>query len=323
VRIARISIGTIEDGEPRVLEVEPFPEGPTIVPHEKAEAIAAAVRHALSRPEPRSDAEIPFVRIALESGELAIEVADDAAQSLRMLTEARAGALPLVIEAGAEDDAELEALLLRISAAAGMEPEHFGIALGMSEVATSEATEEELAYVEAERRAKRLAAAVRQIDDQMTASVVPDWLWVATGFGGLGVLLTAIVFLYPETRIFLIPGLIALSVIGFAMYGWRSWSELRIRGRLQIERGELRARREDARASAREQRERLLRQGRDPDAVMAKLEGIVIPKSVPAVLARPVSVAELLPNERQAIVFVEPPVEHARMRALTRSKNDR
>jgi hypothetical protein len=322
VRIARITIGVIEEGEARAYEVEPHSDGLTVVPVGAlgAEAIASAVRHALSQPEPRGAAEIPFVRVALVASELTIEVADDAGQSMRMMTAGRPEALPQVIEAGAGDDDEMEALLLRISDAAGMEQAHFALALGMGAApASAEASEEELGYVEAQRRASRLAAAVREIDDKMTASVVPDWLWVATGFGGLGVLLTAIVFLYPETRVVLIPSLIALSLAGFAMYGWRSWKELRVRGRLQLERSELRELREAAREAAKKQRAVLVEQGRDPDAVLVRLSGMVVPSNVPAVLARDyASLGELEGLDRSAIVFVPGSFEHARVAALTR-----
>jgi hypothetical protein len=313
----------MEAGEPRVYEVEPHADGLTVVPSGELdpETIAAAVRHTLSLPEPRTGGAIPFVRVALESEGLAIEAADDASQSMRMLTEGRPGALPLVMEAVELDD--VEALISRISRAAGMEPERF--ALGLSTIETAgggEASAEESAYVEAQRRATHLAKAVREIDDRMTASVVPDWLWVATGFGGLGVLLTAIVFLYPETRIFLIPALIVLSLIGFLLYGWRSMHELRLRGRLQIERAEMRARREEAREAAKQQRAALVERGSDPDAVLVRWSEMMVPKDVPAVLARDVdSLAELERIDRRAIVFVAGASAHPRVRALTRKSS--
>jgi hypothetical protein len=318
VKIACITIGVLVDGQPRVLSVSPFPEGLTLVPTGALDpdAIAAAVRHTLSSPEVRSG-QIPFVRIALEEGDLLLEVADDAAQSVRMLTESRSGDLPLVMEASPGGD-EIEALLHRISTAAGVEQEQLVAALALGALVSTEATEDELAFVDAHRRASRLAASVRQIDDEMTASVVPDWLWIATGFGGLGVLLTAVVFLYPETRLVLIPALIALSLIGFSMYGWRSWKELRVRERLQIERAELRARREDARELAREKRALLIERGRDPDEVLARLSGTVAPRGLPAVVARDASqIDELMHLDRAAIAFIGGELAHERVRALT------
>jgi len=122
----------------------------------------------------------------------------------------------------------------------------------------------------------------------------------------------------------LIPALLVLSLIGFALYGWRSLHELRLRGRLQIERAELRARREAARESAKEQRGLLMERGRDPDAVLVRLSEMVVPKNVPAVLARSVdSLAELERMDRQAIVFVADraealPDRDSEVRALTR-----
>jgi hypothetical protein len=306
VKIASIMVGVIEDGAPRVHLLEPNAEGLTIVPCTafSAEQVATAVRHVLSRPEPRPASEIQFVRIAIAEPEL--EVADDAVQSLRMLTDR-----DLVLDARGEDE-EMDELLERISTAAGVDP--LGPALTIVED-SADATEEELAYVDAQRRAIQLAAAVRGVDDQMTASVVPDWLWIATAFGGLGVLLTAIVFLYPETRIVLIPALIVLSVIGFLLYGWRSFKELRVRGALQLERAELRARREAAKLEAMEKRDILSATGRDADAIFARLEGLAIPRNVPAILSRAAGqIAELAEAERQTIVFVDSALEHERAR---------
>ena len=177
-----------------------------------------------------------------------------------------------------------------------------------------EATNDELAYVEAERRRNQLARAVREVDDKMTASVVPDWLWVATGFGGVGVTLTAIVFLYPETRIYLIPALILLSIVGFALYGFRSAKELRIRGRLQVERRDLRERREKAKAEAAKLRETLEAQGIDPDGVLVRLSKIGV-ADAPVILSGH-DPSALEAEERQVVLFVSGTSDHPKVQPL-------
>ncbi len=331
-KILRVTLGVLEAGTPAVYRIEPYPDGLSVVATGtlSSEAIAAAVRHALSRPEPRSPEPIPFVRVALGAGEVELEVADDAAQSMRMLSEVRSGAAPLVIEAGPDQDAEMDALLARIGASAGLLPNQLGAALARRAArdeapgGAPDATGEALAFLDAHRRATQLAGAVRAVDDQMTASVVPDWLWIATGFGGLGVLLTAIVFLYPETRLRLIPALIALSVVGFGLYGWRSFAELRVRGRLQIERAELRARREAAREEARALRARLCQDGADPDALLVRLQEIVVPPGVPAIFAQHgAALSAAGPPEQpdhQQIVLADGAVEHARAVPMVKEK---
>lgn len=322
MRITEITLGVLRDDRPVVLRVEPRSSGASVIATPEglpAERVAAAVRDTLARPsvrDPESAGSIPFVRVALAEGTHVLEVADDAGERIRMLTEASSPeAIPKILEARLggteEEDAAVEEILGRITLAAGVP--------GVSELAAllatavqpvpEEASTEEVGYVDAERRASRLAAAVRAIDDRMTASVVPDWLWIATGFGGLGVLLTALVFLYPSTRIFLIPALILLSVIGFGLYGWRSFRELRLRGQLQIERAELRARRERARAEAQALRQALELAGVDPDQSLVRLANLVAPGSVPSVVAVPDPSCPTDPK-RQTLLLVPSNLHH-------------
>lgn len=320
MRLTEITLGVVRDGHPAVLRVEPLPSGLSVIAAPDGvspDRVAASVRDTLARPAIRerdSAEEIPFVRVGLTEGPRVLDVADDATAQVRMLTEAaEPGAIPAILEArlDGEDDAAVEELLGRITLAAGVPgvTELSAILATPVQPAPEEAKPEELAYVEAERRAGRFAAAVRAIDDRMTASVVPDWLWVATGFGGLGVLLTAIVFLYPETRIFLIPALILLSIVGFGLYGWRSLRELRLRGRLQIERAELRARREEARAEAKALRAALTASGVDPDQALVRLAELVVPGRVPAVVAVQ-DPSSLRTTDRQTVAFVPSGAAH-------------
>ncbi len=130
---------------------------------------------------------------------------------------------------------------------------------------------------------------------------------IATGFGGLGVLLTSVVLLYPHLRIYLIPLLIVLSVIGFAAYGARSLKELRRRAQLQQERAELRLRREKARGRLHALRDELLALGIDPDASLRSLAQLSILDAVPALVShdpsRPWPLSEDPRPLRQIILF--------------------
>jgi hypothetical protein len=322
MKIAEILVGVAALGgeKPRTLAVKPHPRGLTIVPIEGGalppEHLARALRETLSAPE-RSAlcAEAPFLRISASSDDVELAIADDASLALRLLTETRKGGIPLILEAKPDGD-DIDALLRRVALAAGAdEPEALEAMLAHWDAGARDdadapaASAEELAYAEAHRRAIALAKAVRAIDDRMTASVVPDWLWIATGLGGIGVFLTVIAFLYPDLRIYVVPALSAFALAGFFAYGWRSWRELKLRGELQLQRRELRARREAARSETRALHEALVRRGRSPEEVLLRHEGFRTLPAVPAIVSAPAeleaTLARLEAHDRQTIVLVE------------------
>jgi hypothetical protein len=315
LRLEQIILG-VSGGERReTIVVEPKPRGRTRAPIDAEliapELAARAVRETIFRPDRETaKAEVPFVRVTAQSEDVRLEIADDALTQTRMLTESRPGGVPLVLEvstasADDRDDERMDALLRRIAAAAGVEdPSLFGALLAQEQIEGAEASSDaERAYVEAHRRATALALEVRSIDDRMTASVVPDWLWIATAFGGAGVFMTVIALLYPQLRIYVVPIMTAIALIGFAAYGLRSLRELKIRGALLIERREMRARRETARREVRERADALVKMGVDPDRILAHLAGARM--EVPAIIGRDAIVD---PNadsagDRQIVIF--------------------
>lgn len=327
MKIRELAFGLERDGAPVALAVHPAQTGLTIIPTPLGldpKAAALAVRETICSASRSTRASVPFVRVqATVRGDesLEISVADDAYNGVRMLTEGREGAIPLVMEAedgpSFEADAELEVILGRIAIATGAErAEQLGLSMGLLEASDAETEapgdEDARAFLDASQRAAGLAAQVRSIDDKMTASVVPDWIWIATGFGGLGIVMTVIVLLYPELRIYLIPAILGLSILGFVMYGLRSLKELRVRGRLQVERAELRARREDARAAAQSRAEALRSKGQVPEALLAqRTEGAPDANAlrrVPAVLGHALDEEALeraQKAERQILLFID------------------
>ncbi len=242
-----------------------------------------------------------------------LAIADDASLGLRLLTETRRGGVPLMLEAKADSDDRVEALLQRVAIAAGAdEPEHLFVMLAgeaPSADAEADASPDALAYVDAHRRAAALAKAVRAIDDRMTASVVPDWLWIATGLGGVGVFLTVIALLYPDLRIYVVPMLSVAALLGFLAYALRAFRELKVRGELQLERRELRARREAARAEAKDRQAALARSGRSPEEVLMRHAKIRIPPEMPAIIGARELEAKAITFDRcaarQTILFLD------------------
>jgi hypothetical protein len=295
MRITEIVVGVL-GATPKTLRIVPRPAGLTIVPISAElggpDGLARAVRETLASPDrSAATAEVPFVRVIAELGDLELTVADDATGSGRMLTETHETGVPLIMETNtrAKDegdrDARLEALLARVCLAAGVdEADTLLAALAHDAEPAAVGDAEAHAYAEAHHRASTLAREVRAIDDRMTASVVPDWLWIATGLGGIAVLMTVVALLYPELRIYVVPAMIAASVLGFGAYGYRAWRELQTRGGLMIERKELRARREAARAEARTLRAALVARGVDADGALLALAGTTRLERLPAVL---------------------------------------
>ncbi len=308
MRIERLILGTVE-GDGPVARTYALRPGLSVIVVDDPEGTAAAVRDTLTRPE-RDAAGVPFVSVEIQHDDIALTVADDAASGLRMMTRGRAGAIPEVLEIHRSDpeeviDGGLDAIFSAVAAAAGVEDiEDVAPALAVveSDGVVNDVSPEARRFLESTRRASELAAAVRGVDDRMTASVVPDWLWIATGVGGLGVFCTAIAFLYPELRVVLVAVLVVLSVVGFSLYGWRAAQEMKTRARLQEERAKLRARREDARAEAKTYRDALAASGQDPDALLVALGAL--PRTAPAILGEAApDLAHLAECGRQVLVF--------------------
>jgi hypothetical protein len=318
MKLTELILGVAGD-PPSTLAVRPNATGLTIIPIDRPtllpELVALAIKDTLSSPERRALKEdLPFIRITAAAGDVELAVADDASLGLRLLTETRKGGVPLILEAKADSDDRVEALLLRVAIAAGAdEPEHLFAMLAGDRSANAdteaEASPEALAYVDAHRRATLLAKAVRAIDDRMTASVVPDWLWIATGLGGVGVFLTVIALLYPDLRIYVVPMLSIAALLGFLAYGLRAFRELKVRGELQLERREVRARREAARAEAKDRHAALARSGRSPEEVLMRHAQIRVPPDMPAIIGARELDAKAITFDRRAprqtIVFLD------------------
>jgi hypothetical protein len=281
------------EGE-RLYGVVPRP-GLTVVTLPEAspnpEVVAEAWRAALSSPAPALG--VVAVTVRAEAKGQTFTILDE--HPRRTMLEGAAGALPRALELDPEAleprtlDGLREEALSRIAAAAELSAiAHFAAALTQTEAHRGgAATPTEQAYVAARRKAEVLAQEVRGLDDQMTASVVPDWLWIATGAGGLGVFMTLIALMYPELRVYSVLSLVVFSVIGFGLYGWRAYGELGTRARLLEVRAERRAAREVARGEAKEWAERLRQEGGDPDAALIRLEGLNLPPQLPAIVALP------------------------------------
>lgn len=257
--------------------------------------VAAAWRAALSSPTPVAG--VAAVTVRAEAPGLSLVVLDEAPRRTILL--GAPGALPRSIEldpAALEPrtlDGLTEDSLRRIAGAAGLaSPDHFAAALSQTSTPQAPGAPDlgsalEQAYVAARRRAEALAAEVRSLDDQMTRSVVPDWLWIATGAGGIGVFMTVIALMYPELRVYALVGLVVASVIGFSLYGWRAYGELGTRARLLEARRERRAAREAARAEATRLGAQLEAEGGTPDAALLRLSALTLPPDLPAIIAPP------------------------------------
>lgn len=283
-----------------------------------AEDLARALRQTLSAPFRASAREtVPFIRATLRDDNKEISVADDAYASLRMLTEIQGTSLPLIIEAETHPgrtDPRVDVILSRVAGAFDAQsPEDLAPLLSdtgqRSDLAALSPTEN--ALVRAHAKARQLAREVQAIDDKMTASVVPDWIWVATGLGGVGVMMTAVVLFKPELRVFVIPAMVAVLLLGLAAYALVSWKELKTRALLSDARGRVRTEREAARAEVRQVRDRLAKKGVDPDGLLSRLSDAQIDTKIPTVLGRTVLSEDdrdsLRALGRQVLVFVSDP----------------
>jgi hypothetical protein len=317
--IGEIVVGLASGG---ALRVAPRPEGVTVVPVDlpeiRAEDVGRAVRDLLSSPrlDLSSQSKLPFVRVSLTAEDRELAIANDAFQHLRMLTERGPGGASLSLEANTQsvlDDARLEVVLGHIASSLGVaSADDLAPALAHSgaKPGTESASPKEQAYARAHARAAALARQIRALDDRMTASVVPDWIWVATGVGGVFVLLTAIAFFFANAKAIVVPVLIAAFLGGLFAYTYRSLRELRTRDALQESRLRLREERETARAETAELAETLRKKGLDPHEVLVRLNGQTgTDAQVPTILFRAAtSTAEITALgdlRRQVIVFVD------------------
>lgn len=316
MRLRRIVVGTVGPDGPIAKEAT-LGHDLTVVEVTEPEAYALAVRETLTATERTTTETIPFISVEAEHEDIELTVADDGPGGVRMMTRGQARAIPEVLEIHAADPLDLreggfDAIFESVAEAVGAE----GIQLVAPALARLEASEddgdelgaEERAFLEASARAEKLAAAVRSVDDEMTASVVPDWLWIATGLGGIGVLCTSIAFIYPQWRVIMIGLLGVGSVIGFSLYGWRAFGELKTRARLQDERAELRERREAARAEVRSLAERLKARDRDTDALLLAHSGAAPPRTAPAILAGEITeslLSAITSAKRQVLLFTK------------------
>lgn len=314
MRIEEIIIGI----EGRAHKVVPQKNGVTVVPVGvpkcTPDLICRSIRETLSAPVRTTQDPVSFVRVKLAEEPRSITVVDDAKLGVRVLEEQSDGHVNLLLQAETSklaDDARLEVVLSRIAGAFSVSsPEDLGPALAFSGAQTTTgASPKELAYKKAYDRAAQLAKDVRALDDKMTASVVPGWIFVAAGVGGLGVLMTAIVFFYPDSRVFVVPVMIAMMVIGLVVYGLYALKELRTRDDLQNIRMRLREDRENARRDAAEFAETLLKKGADPEEVLERLKNETPPARVPVLLSRNstsnAEVTALGDLSRQVLIFVD------------------
>lgn len=293
--------------------ITPRPDALSYVKIDDPTEAAQSVIETLSQPRrTRTVARIPFVRVSAANERLSIAIADDASARIRVLDESFDERIPLIVEARTDDvsdDANLELMLSKLANAMHVSnPDEIAVALTQHAAGSNdEVSPEARAYVRAHQLATQIAAQVRAIDDQMTASVVPGWLFVACGVGGFGVLMTAVTLFNPELRIYVIPGMFALLVFGLAAYAWQSWQELKTRGALQDNRTQLRDQRESARESARALANTLIEAGIDPNDVLART--VTDAQAIaPLITTDPTTLSA---EGRQTIVFVREPPEDA------------
>ncbi len=297
------------------VRIAPEPGVVTLVPIAGADLVSSAVRETLSKPGRESRPAIPFVRVTLRDGDREMSVADDAAQGLRMLSESVKKKPRFALEARTAPilaDPHLEVLLARIATTLGAElPDDLGPALADTGERTpdAKASPKELAYKRAHARAASLAREVRDIDTKMTGSVVPDWLFVATGFGAVGVLMTVVVLYNPDLRVYVVPTIMIALFIGLAIYAYRGWSELKTRDTLGEVRIRVREEREVAREEERELAQVLRKKGVDPDEVLERFGAAGHPPGLPTLISRKTTSKEEVTSfgllGRQVIVFVE------------------
>jgi|GEM_PF-4403531 len=259
--------------------------------------------------------EAPFVRVRLDNPSLSIAIADDMQAGLRIFEESLEQRIPLIIDASVDSDVEapkLDLMLTKIAQGFGLAQEEL-VRLALTQIQT-ESSEGELLLIEKEflsahSNALSYASQVRRIDDQMTASVVPGWLFIACAVGAAFVLMTAITLFYPELRMTVIPIMVIGGIVGLGAYGWRSWKELNIRGALQAQRAELRAKREEAKTEAHALAKQIVGENRDPDALLARQNAELLSAKTPIILEKDVvdrtflEEIQIVRDERQIIVF--------------------
>ncbi|MEE2902350.1 MAG: hypothetical protein VYC39_08470 [Myxococcota bacterium] len=251
--------------------------------------------------------EAPFVRVRLDSPNLSIAIADDMQAGLRIFEESLEQRIPLIIDASVDSRMEapkLDLMLTKLAQGFGLAQEEL-VRVALTQIQAEESEEELLSiekeFLSAHSNALSYASQVRRIDDQMTASVVPGWLFIACAVGAAFVLMTAITLFYPELRMTVIPIMVIGGIVGLGAYGWRSWKELNIRGALQTQRAELRAKREEAKTEARALAEQIVDENRDPDALLARQNTELLSAKTPIVLEKDVVDLKFL-EEMQTVV---------------------
>jgi hypothetical protein len=311
VSIKEIIIGQATGQTDRV---EPHTEGVSIIPVASPALWAQTSLELLSQPNIRSTGEaVPFVRIIAEDERLSIAIADDLVARVRILEESLDNRIPLIVDAYLDDETDVpkrDVMVTKIARAFGvLQPELLRIALTQTKApdGNTGTSNQERQFLGAHQHAIGLAQQVRKIDDQMTASVVPDWLFVACGVGALFVMLTAIALFYPELRTIIIPSMIVFGGAGLCIYAWRSWQELKIRASLQENRRQLRQEREQARSEAKTLADALSANGIDPDTIVLNASESLQSPSNPIILCRdsidPVELELLQASKRQVLVF--------------------
>jgi hypothetical protein len=297
-------------------KVEMVPDAINIIPVADPALWTQTLIEILSQSEARTSAEqAPFIRIRAKSQRICIAIADDMLARVRILEESIDGRIPLMIDAHLDheaDDPKRDTILSKIARAFDI-PQAELMRAGLTQVHSPNSeqslSDDETQFINANQHALALAGQVHQIDDQMTASVVPGWLFVACGVGSLFVLMTAITLFYPELRRIVIPAMIVCFFTGLAAYGWHSWKELKIRASLQDSRRQLRKEREEARREAEGFAEKLRAMGKTPDALIVQNTPELQAITCPLVLCRPdLKVDELdalAELERQVLIFVK------------------
>ena len=311
VAIKEIIIGQASGQTDRV---EPKTEGVSIIPVSSPALWARSSLELLSQPDMRSTGDaVPFVRIRAEDERLSIAIADDLVARVRILEESLDNRIPLIVDAYLDDETDTpkrDVMVTKIARAFGVpQPELLRIAMTQAQAPedNKSMSDQEHQFLAAHHHAVGLAQQVRKIDDKMTASVVPDWLFVACAVGALFVMLTAVALFYPQLRTTLIPIMVVLGGMGLCAYAWRSWQELKIRASLQENRRQLRQQREQARTEAKDLADALMTNGIDPDAIVLNVSESLQSSNNPVILHRdaidPSELELLKASKRQILVF--------------------
>lgn len=240
IRIREIIIGLQEGAQTRAFRAEIPPVPHVVLSGELVddEPLVSALRSLLDGTPPDGRAaRLPFLRIDLETDRGPVVIMQDAAQGVRVVHTPDAPDLTLPLDA---DPAAWRALRIAQADRLGLaSPEALRSAPTTvapdAPTATATIAGPAARFQAEHRRRQTLHAAWTENRSAMARSVVPDWIWWATGIGGVGVLMTAVALLWPEMRRAAIPVIAGGSLLGFGLYAALARREVRRRGAIQAE----------------------------------------------------------------------------------------